>query len=239
MFKRMYKKYRKGIESNQNLINNKKLKSSKSILYLLYSIMFLIDSCFRRGHKSPCNHLQSLAKPIPNLTPAEQQYESYVRATVAANSKCPVEDVVVVIPPAPPPRRFNAIQHLTPHISNSMHPTTNDTITASTISIGTTVDSTTRNGLADYSSSATTSCLTSPNYTITDAGVSSPDAQALCQIREQMALSLSRMKDLEEQVKLIPSLQVTFYFLFKCILNSVFIAFIVSFRLYFVINLIF
>lgn len=163
-----------------------------------------------RGHKSPCNGMHHFAKPAPNLTPAEQQYESYVRATVAANSKCPVEDVLVMIPPAPPPRRYG-VQHLTPNISNSSHLSANndDTITASVGSIGTMeVDGTTRNGVSDFSSSATTSCLTSPNFTTTDAGVSSPDAQALYQIREQMALSLSRMRDLEEQVKLIPSLKV-------------------------------
>ncbi|XP_030377825.1 KN motif and ankyrin repeat domain-containing protein 2 isoform X2 [Scaptodrosophila lebanonensis] len=33
------------------------------------------------------------------------------------------------------------------------------------------------------------------------------DAQALCQIREQMALSLKRLKDLEEQVKTIPDME--------------------------------
>lgn len=37
---------------------------------------------------------------------------------------------------------------------------------------------------------------------------------ALQQIREQMAVSLARMKDLEEQVKLIPNLKVRFCHIF-------------------------
>ncbi|XP_060651773.1 KN motif and ankyrin repeat domain-containing protein 2 isoform X2 [Drosophila nasuta] len=40
-----------------------------------------------------------------------------------------------------------------------------------------------------------------------EAGQTTADAQALCQIREQMALSLKRLKDLEEQVKIIPDME--------------------------------
>ncbi|XP_032585442.1 KN motif and ankyrin repeat domain-containing protein 1 isoform X2 [Drosophila mojavensis] len=40
-----------------------------------------------------------------------------------------------------------------------------------------------------------------------EAGQTTADAQALCQIREQMALSLKRLKDLEEQVKVIPDME--------------------------------
>ncbi|XP_064552120.1 KN motif and ankyrin repeat domain-containing protein 2 isoform X2 [Drosophila montana] len=40
-----------------------------------------------------------------------------------------------------------------------------------------------------------------------EAGQTTADAQALCQIREQMALSLTRLKDLEEQVKVIPDME--------------------------------
>ncbi|KAH8355322.1 hypothetical protein KR093_010902 [Drosophila rubida] len=42
-----------------------------------------------------------------------------------------------------------------------------------------------------------------------EAGQTTADAQALCQIREQMALSLKRLKDLEEQVKVIPDMEVS------------------------------
>ncbi|ALC41923.1 CG10249 [Drosophila busckii] len=40
-----------------------------------------------------------------------------------------------------------------------------------------------------------------------EAGQTAADAQALCQIREQMALSLQRLKHLEEQVKTIPDME--------------------------------
>ncbi|XP_033252759.1 KN motif and ankyrin repeat domain-containing protein 2-like isoform X1 [Drosophila miranda] len=40
-----------------------------------------------------------------------------------------------------------------------------------------------------------------------EAGQTTADAQALFQIREQMALSLKRLKDLEEQVKIIPDME--------------------------------
>lgn len=43
-----------------------------------------------------------------------------------------------------------------------------------------------------------------------EAGQGTADAQALCQIREQMAMSLKRLKDLEEQVKVIPDMEVSF-----------------------------
>lgn len=42
-----------------------------------------------------------------------------------------------------------------------------------------------------------------------EAGQGTADAQALCQIREQMAMSLKRLKDLEEQVKVIPDMEVS------------------------------
>lgn len=42
-----------------------------------------------------------------------------------------------------------------------------------------------------------------------EAGQTTADAQALCKIREQMALSLKRLKDLEEQVKVIPDMEVS------------------------------
>ncbi|CAD7012822.1 unnamed protein product [Ceratitis capitata] len=59
------------------------------------------------SNKSPrtTRYLAKAAAALPvhqKLSPAEQQYESYVQATVAANAKSPVEQLV---PPPPPPRR--------------------------------------------------------------------------------------------------------------------------------------
>ncbi|KAI8123729.1 KN motif and ankyrin repeat domain-containing protein 1 [Lucilia cuprina] len=147
------------------------------------------------GNKSPrASSIYSKTLPFQQkLSPAEQQYESYVKATVAANAKSPVEELLS--PPTPPPRRHT----LTAKLSLTSPPTAL-TSTDSAQSPG--------------SDKILSSCLSSP---IKEAGVvattaaaasaTSTDAQTLFNIRQQMALSLKRMKDLEEQVKSIPDLQ--------------------------------
>lgn len=82
------------------------------------------------------------------------------------------------IPPPPPPRRNAALLSLTPK---------------------------TRSITPDLKTALSQTNLVSPTATLDGA---STDAQTLFNIRQQMALSLKRMKDLEEQVKKIPELQV-------------------------------
>ncbi|KAM7343827.1 KN motif and ankyrin repeat domain-containing protein 2 kank isoform 2-T3 [Cochliomyia hominivorax] len=146
------------------------------------------DSCVA-GNKSP-RASSIYAKPLPfqqKLSPAEQQYESYVQATVAANAKSPVEELLP--PPTPPPRRHT----LTAKLSLTSPPT----------AITTTDSSQT----PQSDKAPTPGSLTSPGKEPTTTPSSSADAQTLFNIRQQMALSLKRMKDLEEQVKTIPDLK--------------------------------
>ncbi|KAL9922011.1 KN motif and ankyrin repeat domain-containing protein 2 kank isoform 2-T2 [Glossina fuscipes fuscipes] len=143
------------------------------------------DSCVT-GNKSPRTS-QIYMKPLAfqqKLSPGEQQYESYVKAAVAANAKSPVEDILSAqnTPPAPPPRRHA----LSTKLVNSSPTTTTASTTES----------------LQFPSSP--SCL--PDAAPTSSS-STADAQTLFNIREQMALSLRRMKDLEEQVKAIPELK--------------------------------
>ena len=159
--------------------------------------VFSVDSCVT-GNKSP-RASGIYTKPLPfqqKLSPAEQQYESYVKATVAANAKSPVEEVLPTIaPPTPPPRRHT----LTAKLSLASPPTA-VTTNASTC-------------ITDSADKGTQSSMTSPNKDMGSATTAAAaDAQTLFNIRQQMALSLKRMKDLEEQVKTIPDLQVSFYF---------------------------
>lgn len=166
----------------------------------LYFFCLPLDSCVT-GNKSPrASSIYSKTLPFQQkLSPAEQQYESYVKATVAANAKSPVEELLS--PPTPPPRRHTLKLSLT-------SPPTAITTTDSAQSPG--------------SEQALTSCLVSPSKESAAAAATAADAQTLFNIRQQMALSLKRMKDLEEQVKAIPDLQVSVlsvlrkcFFLFK------------------------
>ncbi|XP_065370103.1 KN motif and ankyrin repeat domain-containing protein 1 isoform X2 [Calliphora vicina] len=146
------------------------------------------DSCVT-GNKSPrASSIYSKTLPFQQkLSPAEQQYESYVKATVAANAKSPVEELLS--PPTPPPRRHT----LTAKLSLTSPPTA-----------FTTTDSAQSPSLEQV----LTSCLVSPSKeSAAAAAATAADAQTLFNIRQQMALSLKRMKDLEEQVKAIPNLQ--------------------------------
>lgn len=157
----------------------------------IFKLFFCLDSCVA-GNKSP-RASSIYTKPLPfqqKLSPAEQQYESYVKATVAANAKSPVEELIA--PPTPPPRRHTLSAKLT---------------LASPPTAITTTDS----ASSPHSEKALTpSSLTSPGKDATSTTASSSaDAQTLFNIRQQMALSLKRMKDLEEQVKTIPDLQVS------------------------------
>uniref|UniRef100_A0A1A9WGR7 ANK_REP_REGION domain-containing protein n=1 Tax=Glossina brevipalpis TaxID=37001 RepID=A0A1A9WGR7_9MUSC len=134
------------------------------------------------GNKSPRTS-QIYMKPLTfqqKLSPGEQQYESYVKAAVAANAKSPVEDILSApkTPPAPPPRRHALSTKL---VNSSPTTTTTSTTTEST------------------QFAASPSCL--PDAAPTSSS-STADAQTLFNIREQMALSLRRMKDLEEQHEL-------------------------------------
>ncbi|XP_037955774.1 KN motif and ankyrin repeat domain-containing protein 1 isoform X2 [Teleopsis dalmanni] len=140
----------------------------------------VFDSCVS-GNKSPrASRLYSRTVSLPfhqKPSPGEQKYESYVQATVAANAKSPVE---VISPPAPPPRR---------HVVQTKSFSPNSTqISKSPLS----------EQVQDALRSTTTAAGADSN---------SADAQTLFNIREQMALSLKRMKDLEEQVKSIPVLK--------------------------------
>ncbi|XP_073813638.1 KN motif and ankyrin repeat domain-containing protein 2 kank isoform X2 [Musca autumnalis] len=178
------------------------------------------DSCIA-GNKSPRSS-RIYSKPLAfqqKLSPAEQQYESYVKATVAANAKSPVEELLVSnaslaspsaqpsTPPAPPPRKQSLVKSsLTSPISplpaassaivsTAVHEASQDSITTekfSSVTV-TTVD----HNVSPGTTAATTTTPTTP----------AADAQTLFNIRQQMALSLKRMKDLEEQVKTIPDLQ--------------------------------
>jgi len=109
-----------------------------------------------------------------------------VQATVAANAKSPVEQLESAkspgAPPPPPPRRHHLL---------ATTPTGKPTFKE---------DRPQENG------SVSSSSLQSP--VISETGQTTADAQALFQIREQMALSLRRLKDLEEQVKVIPDMEV-------------------------------
>lgn len=132
------------------------------------------------------------------LSPAEQQYESYVKATVAANAKSPVEEVLPsVAPPTPPPRRHTLSAKLSLSSPPSAITTNTSTCTNDSVDKGT-----------QSSSMASTNKDVASVLTANAA-----DAQTLFNIRQQMALSLKRMKDLEEQVKTIPDLQVSFLYL--------------------------
>ncbi|EDV55963.1 uncharacterized protein Dere_GG22383, isoform A [Drosophila erecta] len=147
------------------------------------------DSCIG-GNQSPTGtprpFLRSNTLPLRQRpSPAEVQYESYVQATVAANAKSPVEQLESAkspgAPPPPPPRRHHLL---------ATTPTGKPTFKEDRLQ---------ENG------SMSSSSLQSP--VISEAGQTTADAQALFQIREQMALSLKRLKDLEEQVKVIPDME--------------------------------
>ncbi|XP_075165233.1 KN motif and ankyrin repeat domain-containing protein 2 kank isoform X2 [Haematobia irritans] len=160
------------------------------------------DSCIT-GSKSP-SASRFYTKPLPfqqKLSPAEQQYESYVQATVAANAAA-VEELLVangkdgqIEPPPPPPRKQSLV---TPTLGTSpTMPSSNENyLEASSPEKNTPTSNSfhlTPNESASSSAAAAASAAT--------------DAQTLFNIRQQMALSLKRMKDLEEQVKAIPDLQ--------------------------------
>ncbi|KAH8345437.1 hypothetical protein KR084_000547 [Drosophila pseudotakahashii] len=147
------------------------------------------DSCIG-GNRSPTGtprpFLRSNTLPLQQRpSPAEVQYESYVQATVAANAKSPVEQLESAkspgVAPPPPPRRHHLL---------------------ATTPTGT---STSKEDRQQENGSLSSSSLQSP--VISEAGQTTADAQALFQIREQMALSLRRLKDLEEQVKIIPDME--------------------------------
>ncbi|XP_016929431.3 KN motif and ankyrin repeat domain-containing protein 2 isoform X2 [Drosophila suzukii] len=149
------------------------------------------DSCIG-GNRSPTGtprpFLRSNTLPLQQRpSPAEVQYESYVQATVAANAKSPVEQLESAkspgVPPPPPPRRHHLL---------ATTPT----------GLGT---STSKEDRQQENGSMSGSSLQSP--VISEGGQTTAEAQALFQIREQMALSLRRLKDLEEQVKIIPDLE--------------------------------
>ncbi|XP_016929434.3 KN motif and ankyrin repeat domain-containing protein 2 isoform X4 [Drosophila suzukii] len=144
------------------------------------------------GNRSPTGtprpFLRSNTLPLQQRpSPAEVQYESYVQATVAANAKSPVEQLESAkspgVPPPPPPRRHHLL---------ATTPT----------GLGT---STSKEDRQQENGSMSGSSLQSP--VISEGGQTTAEAQALFQIREQMALSLRRLKDLEEQVKIIPDLE--------------------------------
>ncbi|KAM8713423.1 hypothetical protein ACLKA7_013699 [Drosophila subpalustris] len=146
------------------------------------------DSCMA-GNRSPRLFQRSNTLPLQQRpSPAEVQYESYVQATVAANAKSPVEQLeqakakMKTTPqspsqPPPPPPRRH-------HLMATPKATTEQT-----------------NGHQATAESPLQSPVSS------EAGHTTAEAQALCQIREQMALSLKRLKDLEEQVKVIPDME--------------------------------
>ncbi|XP_013102257.2 KN motif and ankyrin repeat domain-containing protein 2 isoform X1 [Stomoxys calcitrans] len=167
------------------------------------------DSCIA-GQKSPRTS-RFYTKPLPfqqKLSPAEQQYESYVKATVAANAKSPMEELLLggngtagqSTPPAPPPRKQSLV---TSSVTSPISPMPQ--ASAENSSSSTSPD---KPQLA--SQMPTTESLPSPAAAATmaaTAAAAATDAQTLFNIRQQMALSLKRMKDLEEQVKTIPDLQ--------------------------------
>ncbi|KAH8401702.1 hypothetical protein KR009_007405, partial [Drosophila setifemur] len=141
------------------------------------------DSCMA-GNRSPTGTPFMRSKTLPlqqRPSPAEVQYESYVQAAVAANAKSPVEQLesppAPGVPPPPPPRRHHLL----------------------------TSSSTPKDERQPENGSMSGSSLQSP--VTSEAGQATADAQALFQIREQMALSLKRLKDLEEQVKVIPDME--------------------------------
>ncbi|XP_017040624.1 KN motif and ankyrin repeat domain-containing protein 2 isoform X3 [Drosophila ficusphila] len=146
------------------------------------------DSCIG-GNRSPTGtprpFLRSNTLPLQQRpSPAEVQYESYVKATVAANAKSPVEQLESAKspgdPPPPPPRRHHLL-------------TTTTTLTSK------------EEVRQPENGSMSSSSLQSP--VVSETGQAISDAQALVQIREQMAKSLGRLKDLEEQVMVIPGLK--------------------------------
>ncbi|KAH8321522.1 hypothetical protein KR074_007534, partial [Drosophila pseudoananassae] len=151
------------------------------------------DSCLA-GNRSPNGSpstpfMRSKTLPLQQRpSPAEVQYESYVQAAVAANAKSPVEQLespnaaVAATPPPPPPRRHHLLA-----------------------STPTSVTTPKGEGQPENASISGNSSLQSP--VISDTGHPSKDAEALFQIREQMALSLKRLKDLETQVKVIPDME--------------------------------
>ncbi|XP_067627260.1 KN motif and ankyrin repeat domain-containing protein 2 isoform X2 [Eurosta solidaginis] len=151
-----------------------------------------LDSCVA-DNKSPrsARYLTntSAAPPVhQKLSPAEQQYESYVQATVAANAKSPVEQVV---PPPPPPRRHAPPPSSLLSFSNGdATPTNKDDVDRKATLL-----------------ESFTPKYASPLQTNGAETSAATDAHTLFSIRQQMALSLKRMKDLEEQVKSIPELQ--------------------------------
>ncbi|XP_016974108.1 KN motif and ankyrin repeat domain-containing protein 3 isoform X5 [Drosophila rhopaloa] len=148
------------------------------------------NSCIG-GNRSPTGtprpFLRSNTLPLQQRpSPAEVQYESYVQATVAANAKSPVEQLESRksspgLAPPPPPRRHHLL---------------------ATTPTGT---PTSKEDRQQENGSMSSSSLQSP--VISETGQATADAQALFQIREQMALSLRRLKDLEEQVKVIPDME--------------------------------
>ncbi|XP_036333104.1 uncharacterized protein LOC118744298 isoform X2 [Rhagoletis pomonella] len=160
-----------------------------------------IDSCVA-GNKSPrtARYLAKAAAALPvhqKLSPAEQQYESYVQATVAANAKSPVEQLV---PPPPPPRRHPPQPRrllLSPRNGETELIDTDDVDRKQSQS----------EGEAPVFDENAAPHFASPPATNGAETSAASDAQTLFSIRQQMALSLKRMKDLEEQVKSIPELQ--------------------------------
>lgn len=170
------------------------------------------DSCIA-GNKSPRSRLFSKPQPFQQkLSPAEQQYESYVKATVAANAKSPVEELLTSPPtaqppPPPPPRKHSLV---TSSLTSPVSPV------PATVSAGcdNAVDNTDSSLSPDKAPPKTTTTTTislvavANNENAPSTTAAAADAQTLFNIRQQMALSLKRMKDLEEQVKAIPDLQV-------------------------------
>ncbi|KAH8277643.1 hypothetical protein KR018_002827, partial [Drosophila ironensis] len=154
------------------------------------------DSCIA-GNRSPPTarspFLRSKTLPLQQRpSPAEVQYESYVQATVAANAKSPVEQLEspkatagAPPPPPPPPRRHHLLTTSTPTPTTPLTP--KDELQPG-------------NGSLSGGSS-----LQSPVNS--KASHPTADPQALFQIRDQMAVSLERLKDLEELVKVIPDMQ--------------------------------
>ncbi|XP_058979806.1 KN motif and ankyrin repeat domain-containing protein 2 [Musca domestica] len=168
------------------------------------------DSCIA-GNKSPRSS-RIYSKPLPfqqKLSPAEQQYESYVKATVAANAKSPVEELLVgadsglspTTPPAPPPRKQSLVKSSLTSPMSPLLPASSSVIASPN------VQETSQESITTEKFTTVTLTSVDHNAAATTPTTPAADAQTLFNIRQQMALSLKRMKDLEEQVKTIPDLQ--------------------------------
>ncbi|SPP75527.1 KN motif and ankyrin repeat domain-containing protein 2 isoform X2 [Drosophila guanche] len=139
------------------------------------------DSCIA-GNRSPTStpHLFLRSNTLPlqqRPSPAEVQYESYVQATVAANAKSPVEQLES-------PKTMPGTAPPPPPRRHHLLATPKE---------------------GEKENGTMSSSMQSPVNS--ETGQTTAEAQALFQIREQMAMSLKRLKDLEEQVKVIPDME--------------------------------